>query len=78
MAFGPSRRPDEPLHAAWMALALVLAAALGGASGLVWNWLFGDDMPLAEDAASAEPEEAEPEPAAEPSVSPPAPSPGGG
>ena len=81
MPIGPSRRPDEPLHVGWMALALVLAAALGGASGLIWHWLAGDDLPVAEDAASTEPDEdaegAEEAEEAEP-VTRPAPSPNPG
>ena len=60
-------------------LALVLAAALGGASGVIWHWFAGDELPVAEDAASAEPED---EPSATPSptptIRPPQPSPGGG
>ncbi len=32
----PGRR-QEPLHVGWMALALVLAAFLGAALGLVWQ-----------------------------------------
>ena len=43
-----------------MLLALVLAAALGGASGVIWHWFAGDELPVAEDAASAEPEEEPP------------------
>ena len=62
-----------------MLLALVLAAALGGASGVIWHWFAGDELPVAEDAASAEPED---EPSATPSptptIRPPQPSPGGG
>ncbi|MGX7894365.1 hypothetical protein [Tsuneonella sp. HG222] len=80
MPIGPSRRPDEPLHAGWMLLALVLAATLGGASGLIWHWIAGDDLPVAEDAASTAPEEAEEAEAPEPAetVTPPAPSPNAG
>ena len=38
MALGPSGRRDEPLYVVPMALALVLAAALGGAAGVIWQW----------------------------------------
>ena len=56
MALGsPGRRP-EPLHVIPMALALVLAAFLGGALGLVWQAAgFGGDEPekaVAGDSAS--------------------------
>ena len=54
MALGPSGRKQEPLHVFWMALALVLAAALGGALGLVWQ------------AAGFGGEDQQPEPAATP------------
>lgn len=37
MPLGPSGRKPEPLHVFWMALALVVAAFLGGALGLVWH-----------------------------------------
>lgn len=37
MALGPSTRRNEPLYVIPMALALVLAAFLGGAMGLVWH-----------------------------------------
>ena len=37
MSLGPSSRPTEPLHVVAMALALVLAAFLGAALGLVWQ-----------------------------------------
>ena len=37
MPLGPSGRPKEPLHVVAMALALALAAFLGGALGLVWH-----------------------------------------
>ena len=81
MPIGPSSRPNEPLRVGFMLLALVLAAALGGASGVIWHWFAGDELPVAEDAASAEPEP-EDEPSATPSptptIRPPQPSPGGG
>ena len=37
MAMGPSGRRNEPLNVIWMALALVLAAFLGAALGLLWH-----------------------------------------
>lgn len=37
MPLGPSGRRNEPLHVIPMALALILAAFLGGALGLVWH-----------------------------------------
>lgn len=37
MPLGPSGRKPEPLHVFWMALALVVASALGGALGLIWQ-----------------------------------------
>ena len=37
MALGPSGRRNEPLHVIPMALALVLAAFLGAALGVVWQ-----------------------------------------
>ena len=44
MALGPSGRRNEPLNVIPMALALVLAAFLGGALGLVWHAAgFSDD-----------------------------------
>ena len=49
MSLGPSSRRNEPLHVVPMALALVLAAFLGAAIGLVW-----------ESVGSAEPGEAAP------------------
>ena len=43
MALGPSNRRNEPLYVIPMALALVLAAFLGAALGLVWQSAgFGD------------------------------------
>ena len=51
MTLGPSRR-DEPLYVVPMALALALAAALGGAAGVIWQWVgFGGGE---EEAAPAE------------------------
>ena len=56
MALGSPGRRDEPLHVVPMALALALAAALGGAAGVIWQWIgLGDD-----DEAAAPPEEAPP------------------
>ena len=50
MALGPSGRRNEPLYVAPMALALVLAAFLGAALGLVWQSAgFGEE----EESASA-------------------------
>ena len=37
MTLGPSGRNNDPLHVIPMALALVLAAFLGAALGLVWQ-----------------------------------------
>jgi len=55
MALGPPGKRDEPLHVFWMALALAVAAILGGAAGLLWYAAgFG-----AEEAALAEGEAAE-------------------
>ena len=44
MTLGSPNRRNEPLHVVWMALALVLAAFLGAALGLVWQSAgFGSD-----------------------------------
>ena len=44
MSLGPSGRRNEPLNVISMALALVLAAFLGAALGLIWHASgFGDD-----------------------------------
>ena len=44
MALGQASRRNDPLHVVPMALALVLAAFLGGAMGLVWQSAgFGGD-----------------------------------
>lgn len=46
MALGTPGRKREPLYVVRMALALVLAAALGGALGLAWHAAgFGDGEP---------------------------------
>ena len=41
MALGPSGKRKEPLHVIAMALALTLAAFVGGALGLAWQALGG-------------------------------------
>jgi hypothetical protein len=44
MTLGSPVRRNEPLRVGWMALALVLAAFLGAAVGLVWQSIgFGSD-----------------------------------
>ena len=52
MPFGPPGRPRDPIYVIPMALALALAAFAGGALGLVWHKITGDDKP-AETTASA-------------------------
>ena len=43
MAIGPPGRRPDPINAIWMALALVLAAFVGAALGLLWHAAgFGD------------------------------------
>ena len=37
MTFGPSGKRQEPLNVILMALALILAAAVGAAAGLAWH-----------------------------------------
>lgn len=75
MPLGPSSRPQEPLHIIGMAIALALAAFLGGALGLVWHWAAGEDTPedqieaMSQAADEEEAEEAE-EPVARPSPAP--------
>ena len=56
MALGPSGRRQEPLHVFAMAAALVLAAFLGGALGLIWDavGLGADEAPGSAPAASAD------------------------
>ena len=50
MPLGPSGKRREPLNVLAMALALVLAAALGGAAGLIWHALgFGAETPAEEE-----------------------------
>ena len=50
MTLGPPGKRDEPLKVFWMALALALAAALGGAAGLVWHAAgFGEEEPPVEE-----------------------------
>jgi hypothetical protein len=51
---GPSSRPRDPIHVIPMALALALAAFAGGALGIVWHKLAGDDKP-AETATAPQP-----------------------
>jgi hypothetical protein len=52
MPLGPPGRRNEPLNVFWMAFALVLAAGIGAAAGLIWHASgFGDD---AEDAPAGE------------------------
>jgi hypothetical protein len=48
MALGPSGRRKEPLNVIAIALALVLAAFLGAALGLIWHALGGEDAPAEE------------------------------
>ena len=51
MPLGQSGRRNEPLHVGWMALALVLAAFLGAALGLIWQSVGfggGNDASVAE------------------------------
>lgn len=72
MPLGPSSRPQEPLHVFWMALALALAAFLGGALGLVWHWLAGEDVPEDQIEAVSQPAD-EPEEQADEEKPPPAP-----
>jgi hypothetical protein len=48
MALGTPGRPNEPLGAIWIALALVGAAIFGALLGLAWHWSgLGDDEPAA-------------------------------
>ena len=72
MPIGPSSRPQEPLHVFLMALALALAAFAGGALGLVWHWLAGEDVPADQIEAVSQPAEEQEEEAAE-EEAPPAP-----
>ena len=51
MSLTPSGRPREPLHVITMAVALALAAFSGGAIGIVWHKLAGDQKPA--DSAKA-------------------------
>ena len=53
MALGQASRRNDPLHVIPMALALVLAAFLGGAMGLVWQSAgFGGEDDAAAPAAA--------------------------
>ena len=45
MALGTPVRPREPLRVWLMLAALVLAAFLGAAAGLVWQRFFADETP---------------------------------
>ena len=45
MPLSPSGRPRASLHVVAMALALALAAFAGGALGIVWHKLAGDQQP---------------------------------
>ncbi len=49
MPLGPSGRRNEPLNVIWMALALVGAATVGAAAGLIWHasGLGGEEEPAA-------------------------------
>jgi hypothetical protein len=52
MPLGPPGRRNEPLNVIWMALALVGAATLGAAAGLIWHASgFGDDEEAASEVA---------------------------
>ena len=55
MSLGPSGRPNDPLHVIAMALALVFAAFLGAALGLVWQsaGFGGEDGKAAKPAATS-------------------------
>ena len=72
MPIGPSSRPQEPLHVFGMALALVLASFAGGALGLVWHWLAGEDAPEDQIEAISQPAEEEEEDEAAEEEAPPA------
>jgi hypothetical protein len=74
MPLGPSSRPQEPLHVFGMAIALALAAFLGGALGLVWHWAAGEDVPEDQIEAASQPAEEDEEEEREP-VAPPSPAP---
>jgi hypothetical protein len=61
-----------------MALALTLAAFTGGALGVLWQWLAGEDVPEDQIQAATQLEETvdeEPDPEPSRTVTPPAPSP---
>jgi hypothetical protein len=76
MPIGPSSRPQEPLHVVGMAIALAVAAFGGGALGLVWHWLAGEDVPEDQIEAVSQPaEEAESEEKGDEPVAPPSPAP---
>lgn len=76
MPLGPSSRPQEPLHVFGMALALAVAAFLGGALGLVWHWVAGEDVAEDQIEAVSQPvEEAEEEAEEKEPIAPPSPAP---
>ena len=51
MELGPPGRRKEPLNVFWMALALVLAAAVGAGLGIVWHAVgSGDEEPVPAEA----------------------------
>lgn len=54
MALGSPGKPNEPLGVLWMALALVAAAVVGAAAGLLWNasGLGGEEAPAEAGAAA--------------------------
>lgn len=54
MSLGPAARKSEPLFILPMAAALVLAAFLGGALGLLWQASgLGDDEPVKAEGETA-------------------------
>lgn len=55
MAIGPSSRPRDPIHVIPMALALALAAFAGGALGILWHKVAGDDKPVEKTGAATQP-----------------------
>ena len=55
MAIGPPGRPRDPIHVIPMVLALALAAFAGGALGLVWHKLAGNDKPAESTGAASQP-----------------------
>lgn len=55
MPIGPSSRPRDPIHVIPMALALAVAAFAGGALGILWHKLAGNDKPAETSAAAQQP-----------------------